>query len=928
MSNNKASPSRIAFKRKTSIGSQNKSQPIDYERIQGDVEVIAPPPPRSPPPALGGQGKLKLKLSSAKIMLRKTTQAPQKTLTSTVLPADAVRRKSAPQLFTFTIAPKAEASDLEVAPPSIIPKLPVLGLTHSIRRSRTLGQAGTSTGLPTTEDSLGQAQDSGSGSEPSSSLAGGGSSTSPESLLDNILSAASSVSVQSSSSSSQVSNATVAQPNKAKEQQQLQPKRLLSLKASPELRISPPTPDTAQPKLEMLPRLLLNASPRPEIFDAPSPLVRSPSPGGMPSPAPSPSPSITLRPSTPPENTVVFTDDLKCGICLDVYTDPRTLHCLHSFCLQCLVSENFKEESMWDHMDQVRSEDPSSYSLRSEMGGGSSLELTATVSPARQRGASLSLRRKKSMDRLVIRSKSEGKRSTTSSFGTRLTGSFVSEVASRCIRCHNCNYPTDLPLGGVRQLPQNYLLVRRIELLRLQAGEDVIARVWCSLCTEEISATYHCISCTLNLCTLCKEAHERQRSTANHRMRSILELRRARKQKQQQLGLGDSSKLILRCGIHTNFELKAFCTLCRQLACTDCLVLLHKGHRHETIPRAIVHQGKQLREATDQTRPLCQYAEHSIERLNEIARGINARCDDIQSQVERYMQGYMEALEVHRRTLLQQISRARESKVEVVLKQQLDLEKRTQQAMEAVRFSQELCEIGADVEILSFVGILLRRLEFCQQFKPPVDPKISDSLHFLPKIRAPSTKDQRDIPLYGIITMQVVEPGLCTLQWEGFSQLRLHKKADLLLHSRDADGVSLCHGGLEINCMIKYKDSNSKFLPVEVSDNRDGTYNISFTPDAQGSLILTITINERPIKGSPFTFQARQVRPHTGIYHCCSFCSGRGNRSVKCSCEGRMPGYSGCGHGHAGHPGRRHWSCCGNVLENSECNVANKLLNA
>lgn len=31
-------------------------------------------------------------------------------------------------------------------------------------------------------------------------------------------------------------------------------------------------------------------------------------------------------------------------------------------------------------------------------------------------------------------------------------------------------------------------------------------------------------------------------------------------------------------------------------------------------------------------------------------------------------------------------------------------------------------------------------------------------------------------------------------------------------------------------------------------------------------------------------------------------------------------GYNGCGHGHAGHPGRRHWSCCGNVLQNSECN--------
>jgi len=53
------------------------------------------------------------------------------------------------------------------------------------------------------------------------------------------------------------------------------------------------------------------------------------------------------------------------------------------------------------------------------------------------------------------------------------------------------------------------------------------------------------------------------------------------------------------------------------------------------------------------------------------------------------------------------------------------LEKRTQQAMDAIRFSQELCEIGAEVEILSFAKILLKRFEYCQQFKPPVDPKVS-----------------------------------------------------------------------------------------------------------------------------------------------------------------------------------------------------------
>ncbi|XP_034947881.1 E3 ubiquitin-protein ligase Midline-1 isoform X2 [Chelonus insularis] len=59
---------------------------------------------------------------------------------------------------------------------------------------------------------------------------------------------------------------------------------------------------------------------------------------------------------------------------------------------------------------------------------------------------------------------------------------------------------------------------------------------------------------------------------------------------------------------------------------------------------------------------------------------------------------------------------------------------------------------------------------------------------------------------------------------------------------------------------------------------------------------------------------------HTGVFHCCSFCSSGGKKEATCACGRTMPGgYRGCGHGHPGHLHVKHWSCCGSTDPNSIC---------
>lgn len=44
------------------------------------------------------------------------------------------------------------------------------------------------------------------------------------------------------------------------------------------------------------------------------------------------------------------------------------------------------------------------------------------------------------------------------------------------------------------------------------------------------------------------------------------------------------------------------------------------------------------------------------------------------------------------------------------------------------------------------------------------------------------------------------------------------------------------------------------------------------------------------VQGSPFTVNVQTVKPHTGVFHCCSFCSSHGSKQVSCGCGGRMSG--------------------------------------
>lgn len=87
----------------------------------------------------------------------------------------------------------------------------------------------------------------------------------------------------------------------------------------------------------------------------------------------------------------------------------------------------------------------------------------------------------------------------------------------------------------------------------------------------------------------------------------------------------------------------------------------------------------------------------------------------------------------------------------------------------------------------------------------------------------------------------------------GLQNLRVGKKMEVILETRDHDDMRLERGGEQVTADVRHRDAGvSRSLNVNISDKRDGTYSICFVPDVAGKLVLSVNIKGQPINVSRF----------------------------------------------------------------------------
>ncbi|XP_048207816.1 tripartite motif-containing protein 45 [Perognathus longimembris pacificus] len=469
------------------------------------------------------------------------------------------------------------------------------------------------------------------------------------------------------------------------------------------------------------------------------------------------------------------------------------------------------------------------------------------------------------------------------------------------ILCPVCDAQVDLPAGGVKALTIDHLALNDV-MLESQSGDG--PRLACDLCGDR-GVEKRCQTCKANLCHFCCQAHRRQKKTAEH---AVVELdepgRRAGKPAP--------------CPAHPAEELRLFCELCERPVCGACAAGEHRGHPCEDAGRAVHRHGDALRALLRGARPRLRALDEALARVRGRDTALRERVKAVAAEVRACSDGHIAAIQEHRDRLLRQLAALGARRERALRLQSAQLEQLRADVSAGVEFAEHLLASGSDLAVLVTKGVVVARLRALSQADCNARPAGHPHIRFCPQEKAGQC---RGYQVYGALDAQEVDPARCILQGEDLHKAREKQTSSFTLLCKDAAGESLSRGGDHISVAVVPKDKKDSPVRTMVQDNKDGTYNVSYTPKEPGIYTVWVCVEEQHVQGSPFTVTVRRRhRTHSGVFHCCTFCSSGGQKAVRCACGGTMPGgYLGCGHGHKGHPGRPHWSCCGKFAEKSEC---------
>ena len=425
------------------------------------------------------------------------------------------------------------------------------------------------------------------------------------------------------------------------------------------------------------------------------------------------------------------------------------------------------------------------------------------------------------------------------------------------LQCPECNEVVPLPENGVAGLPQDLRKANEAEIERI--SEKVVdTDEQCENCGRTDStgkAVSYCIECKEYLCKFCDGRHGKKELTASHTLVSLGQ-RLTKTDKASSTSRHYQKRLP--CPHHKDHTIEAYCTKCEKLICIACISFEHGDHHTEC--KYLEKVAKQEMES------LLAFKVHAKQALSSLDSSI-ATCKKKMEKVEERKKAVDSAItvsleQVHK-ALMQQNESVRLEKIQGLEAQVQQLQK-LRDGMFLTSGMIDKAQDHTPAQQLSTKKVLAER---ATKLKKEFESSVllpSQSATFATDISKPAIISKM-ISLGFISVGGYAAHSTCDAGY--LPRAVVGKPRTIKVVAIDKNSKKVSQGGDEVEARLVQKGPGGSAVTGKTTDNEDGTYSVSVTPESTGEHELQVTLANGHVKGSPFKYSVTSSRatPYTGL---------------------------------------------------------------
>ncbi|NXS70860.1 TRIM3 protein, partial [Pandion haliaetus] len=301
----------------------------------------------------------------------------------------------------------------------------------------------------------------------------------------------------------------------------------------------------------------------------------------------------------------------------------------------------------------------------------------------------------------------------------------------------------------------------------------------------------------------------------------------------------------LSCPNHEGKVMEFYCEPCETAMCRECTEGEHR--EHVTVPlRDVVEQHKAaLQQQLDAVRS--RYGAGGpgallgqlVERKNEAVSEIGSTFEELETALRQ------------RKGLLVRDLEATCGAKQKVLQAQLDALRQGQESiLSSCAFTEQALHHGTATEVLLVKKQMSERLSELASQEFPEHPHENAQLDYVVETEGV----RKSILNLGVLITTSATAHKTVATGEGLRHAVVGQPSSLSVTTKDKDGELVRSGSASLRFQVTAPDGG--VAEAEVQDNKNGTYELLYTPRAEGDFLLSILLYGQPIRGSPFRVRA------------------------------------------------------------------------